>query len=73
MVARYDIFKILNQGSPVWVGTVATRGEVEQTLNALEWVNPGDYFIREAVSGEIVQGIEPGDLKDGNGSKIAQL
>jgi len=61
MSARYDIFRNLHDGSPMRIATVATRGEVEQTLNALEWVDPGDYFTLESASGVIVQGLEPAD------------
>jgi hypothetical protein len=59
MSAGYDIFRNLHHGSPIWIATVATRGKIEQTLNALEWVLPGDYFTRDATNGEIVSGLGP--------------
>ena len=56
MHTKYDIFRNLRHGIPVRITTVATHGEVEQTLHALEWVEPGDYFVRETASGQIVYG-----------------
>jgi hypothetical protein len=61
MGVGYDIFRNVRFGGPIWITTVATRGEVQQTLHALEWVDPGDYFTREVPSGEIVQGRVPAD------------
>ena len=58
MSAGYDIFRNQRLGSPIWITTVGTRRQIEQTLQALQWVEPGDYFTREAASGEIVQGRE---------------
>lgn len=55
----YDILRNQHLGSPVVITTVATRGKVEQTLHALQWVEPGDYFAREAKSGRIVYGLGP--------------
>jgi hypothetical protein len=54
MSEGYDILRDQHHGSPVLIVTVATRGKVEQTLQALQWVEPGDYFAREAKSGRIV-------------------
>lgn len=59
MSSRYDILKNQHHGGPVWITAVATRGKVEQTLHALEWIEPGDYFAREATSGQIVYGLGP--------------
>jgi hypothetical protein len=59
MSKKYEIFRRLPQGSHVPIITVSTIGEVEQTIHALEWVEPGDYFTREATSGAIVQGLGP--------------
>jgi hypothetical protein len=56
MNTRYDVFRSLGHGIPVHIITVGTLGEVEQALHALEWGEPGDYFVCETASGRIVYG-----------------
>jgi hypothetical protein len=55
----YDIFRNLHNEAPLWVASVATLAEVELTLNALAWVEPGDYFTQDCATGEIVSGRNP--------------
>ena len=55
----YDIFRNVRDAAPVWVASVATLAEVELTLNALAWVEPGDYFTQDCETGEIVSGRNP--------------
>jgi hypothetical protein len=56
MAARYCIFKNVRNDAPLQVASVATWGEAEQTLNALAWVESGDYFTVDSTSGEILSG-----------------
>jgi hypothetical protein len=56
MKTRYDVFRNLGHGIPVHIIAVTTLGEVEQALHALEWGEPGDYFVCETASGRIVYG-----------------
>ena len=72
MGTRYEIFRKLDHGNPVRITTVATRGEVEQTLHALEWVEPGDYFTREVMTGEIIQGLRPAAPSDASQAQNVQ-
>lgn len=55
----YDIFRNVHNETPVWVASVATLFEVELTLNALAWVEPGDYFTQDSATGDIVSGRYP--------------
>jgi hypothetical protein len=67
---RYDVFRSSGHGIPVHIIAVATLGEAEQALDALEWGEPGDYFVCETVSGRIVYGratpSEPRETKTTN-------
>ena len=56
MDTTYDIFQKLGRGIPARITTVATLGEVEQILHALEWNGPSEYFVRETASGQVVYG-----------------
>ena len=52
----YEIFRNARYGAAVRVATVQSLGQAEQTLYALAWLEPGDYFTRDCVTGEIVEG-----------------
>jgi hypothetical protein len=54
-MAHYEIFKNSRHGAAVSITTVETLGQAEQTLHALAWLEPGDYFTRDCVTGEIVR------------------
>jgi hypothetical protein len=53
---HYEIFRNLRNGAAVSITTVETLGQAEQTLHALAWLEPGDYFTRDCATGEIVAG-----------------
>jgi hypothetical protein len=53
---HYEIFKNSRHGAAVSITTVETLGQAEQTLHALAWLEPGDYFTRDCTTGEIVAG-----------------
>lgn len=56
----YDIFKKLDDGSPLWIMQIATLEEAKQQLTALVAANPAEHFIRDASNGEIVARSGPG-------------
>jgi hypothetical protein len=53
---QYEIFRNAAYGASVRITTVETLGQAEQTLHALAWLEPGDYFTRDCATGEIVAG-----------------
>jgi hypothetical protein len=59
MSLGYEIFQKTPDGSLVWITAVAEHGNIEQTLQALAWVLPGEYFTRDAATGEVVSGVDP--------------
>jgi hypothetical protein len=56
----FDIFRQLEDGSPIWIANVATRAQAEQEVTALQRSAPAGYFIRDAETGEVVSYLEPG-------------
>jgi len=50
----YDIFRKLEDGAPLWIKQVATLDGAKLSLEALVSNAPGEYFIRDASTGEIV-------------------
>jgi hypothetical protein len=56
MRTQYEIFRNTRHGDAVRITTVETPGQAEQTLHALAWLEPGDYFTRDCSTGEIVTG-----------------
>jgi hypothetical protein len=53
---QYEIFRNTRYGAAVRIATVESLGQAEQTLYALAWLDPGDYFTRDCVTGEIITG-----------------
>jgi hypothetical protein len=49
----FDIFRTLDDGTPVWIKQVPTLDEGKQHLEAMINTSPGEYFIRNASTGEI--------------------
>jgi len=50
----FDIFRTLDDGTPLWMKQVATLEEGKNSLDELMSVTPAEYFIRDASSGAIV-------------------
>jgi hypothetical protein len=50
----FDIFRTLHDGHPLWIAEVATLEQAKINLHALALKSRGEYFIREASTGEIV-------------------
>jgi hypothetical protein len=49
----FDIFKKQQDGNPVWVTQVSTLREAREKLAALVNDSPGEFFARDAVTGEV--------------------
>ena len=56
----YDIFRQLDDGSPIWVASVQTRTQAEQRLALVRRSAPARYFLRNAETGEVIPDSEPG-------------
>jgi hypothetical protein len=50
----FDIFRTLDDGTPLWIKQVATLDDGKQYLDELISATPAQYFIRDASTGEIV-------------------
>jgi hypothetical protein len=59
MKLGYDIFRHLEDGSPIWVAQVNSIGEAKVKLESLQGSSPGQYFVRDAESGKVVEGLGP--------------
>jgi hypothetical protein len=57
MDAKFDIFKKLPDGHPIWVKAVDGLEEARNQLARLALNSPGEYFIYSARNGRIVQGL----------------
>jgi hypothetical protein len=55
----YDIFKKLDDGSPLWIMQVAVLDDAKKKLEALVSATPAEYFIRDASTGEVVVKLGP--------------
>jgi hypothetical protein len=55
MDAKFDIFKRLPDGHPIWVKAVDGLEEAKNQLARLAVRSPGEYFIYSARYGGIVQ------------------
>jgi hypothetical protein len=55
MEIKFDIFKKLPDGHPLWVKAVDGLEEAKTQLARLAVSSPGEYFIYSARNGRIVQ------------------
>jgi hypothetical protein len=55
MKAKFDIFKKLPDGHPMWVKAVEELDEARAQLNRLAELSPGEYFIFSARQGLVVE------------------
>jgi len=56
MDAKFDIFKKLPDGQPLWVRAVECLEEAKRQLTQMALASPGDYFIYNTRSGEVIAG-----------------
>jgi hypothetical protein len=62
MKLGYDIFRLLDDGSPIWIAHVQTRAQAEQKVVSLRRSIPAQYFLRDAETGAMITTTEPGAL-----------
>ena len=55
MAAKFDIFKKLPDGHPLWVEAVDGLDEARSLLARLATNSPGEYFIFNVQNGCVVQ------------------
>jgi hypothetical protein len=55
MGAKFDIFKTLPDGDPLWVKAVEGLEEAKAQLARLMATAPGEYFIYSVRNGRIIQ------------------
>jgi hypothetical protein len=56
----YDIFRQLDDGSPIWIGNVPTRAQALEKLASLRRSAPARFFARNAETGAVINDSEPG-------------
>jgi hypothetical protein len=54
MSAKFDIFKRLPDGHPVWVKAVESLEEAKRQLTHIAETSPGEYFIFNAREGRVI-------------------
>ena len=63
----FDIFRRLDDGSPLWVTQVSSIADAQARLEALRQYSPGHYFVRDAETGQCIapdaRGKSTGDLE----------
>jgi hypothetical protein len=57
----YDIFRRLDDGSPVWVAQVESLAQAEKKLASLLATFPGKYFVRDADTGVVIKDLTSED------------
>jgi hypothetical protein len=65
MKLGFDIFRQLDDGSPLWIANVETREQAEREMASLQRVTPARYFIRDAETGAVVSDCGPGTQEKG--------
>jgi hypothetical protein len=56
MDAKFDIFKKLPDGQPIWVRAVEGLEEARRQLMQMAQAAPGDYFIYNTRNGQVIAG-----------------
>ena len=51
MKLGFDIFRRLDDGSPLWIAQANSIAEARSRLAALRLHSPGPYFVRDAETG----------------------
>jgi len=55
MMAKFDIFKKLPDGHPLWVKAVEELEEAKAQLARMAELAPGEYFIYNARKGLVIE------------------
>jgi hypothetical protein len=61
MSLGYDIFRKLDDGTPLWIADLASLSEAKEKIQLLVSQSAAAYFIRDASTGKVVFSIPPGD------------
>jgi hypothetical protein len=54
VVVKFDIFKKLPDGHPIWIKAVESLDEARRQVMQIATEAPGDYFIFNAKNGQII-------------------
>jgi hypothetical protein len=54
MKLGFDIFRRFDDGSPLWVTQVNSLAEARTKVEALRQRSPGQYFVRDAETGQSI-------------------
>jgi hypothetical protein len=54
MSAKFDIFKRLPDGQPIWIKAVESLEEARRQLIQIATTSPGDYFIYNTRDGRVI-------------------
>jgi len=54
MDVKFDIFKKLPDGQPIWIKAVEGLDEAKRQLDHLTANSPGDYFIYNTRNGRVI-------------------
>ena len=54
MPLGFDIFRRLDDDSPLWVAQADTFDDAMRRLHAIRSISPGKYFVRDASTGKPV-------------------
>jgi hypothetical protein len=54
MIPEYDIFRVDTDGTPVWLGPADTFADAQAQIQQLGATQPGDYFIFNQTTAEVV-------------------
>jgi hypothetical protein len=60
MKVGYDIFRQLDDGSPIWVANVHMHAQALEKVAALRRSAPARFFVRNAETGAVITDSEPG-------------
>ena len=56
MSAKFDIFRRLPDGNPMWIKAVESLEEARRQLAQMSEKDPGEYFIFNTLNGQTVTG-----------------
>jgi hypothetical protein len=54
MSAKFDIFRRLPDGQPIWIKAVESLEEARHQLKQIAAISPGDYFIFNTGNGQVI-------------------
>ena len=54
MDGKFDIFRKLPDGQPIWLRAVDGLNEAKKQLSEIAYSEPGDYFLYNSPTGQII-------------------